>query len=517
MERVLAAWALVWRLAAQAPEAELKALIEAAQRAEQREDLETAADAYRKILRLRPGWASAEFNLGLVYHSQRKYGEAVVVLEQALRHNPQLHGAHLFLGASYAAMREYEKALPPLERYAQLEPASEEATALLAECYCRLGRHAPCVVSCLRRIRRAPNEPEPYYWLRESYLALANECLRELSLAPAAAHFRELFAAEELASPEAAEAELTRFVERFPDSLEGLLALGALQLRLGRAAGAAAAFEQARQRDPAAAPYLAAVRGAAPPPGPCPTREPLARTACLVAQGKMEEATTSALAWREAPARTPRQTYWAMHFFSRLASRAIDLLAERSPDSPLLAIIRARVFEQAGDLVRAEQEYVGALAGGADSDTLVEYGKFKCRNSEFDAAIALFEKALQLDAGRADVHALLGEVYMIRGEAAKALPHVQTAVERNPVHAQARIYWAQALHKLGRTREAITVLKAAPADPDGRIHYLLARYLAQQGLRDEAASALAVFREKRRSAASPSPLGSLTGAAAPGP
>lgn len=513
--RLLVAAALVCLLKAQAPDRELKALIEAAQRAEQREDLEAAAEAYRKILRLRPGWASAELNLALVLHSQRKYPEAIALLEQALRHNPALHGAHLYLGASYAAMRDYEKAVAPLERYARLEPASEEAAALLAETYCRLGRHASCLRACLRRIRSAPQQPEPYVWMRESYLALAGACLRELSLTPEGAYFRQLFAAEELASPEAAEAETRRLIERFPQFAEGYVALGALRLRSGRSSEAAAAFEEARKRDPAAGPYLAALRGAATPAGPCPASEPLARAACLAVHEKIEEATAAALLLHETPKRTSRQTYWSMHLFSRLASQALALLEARAPASPVLAMMRARIFEQAGDLDGAEREYLAALARGADADTLIEYGKFKCRNSEFDAALSLFEKALGEDAARADVHALIGEVHMIRGEAAQALAHVQRAVEQNPRNAQARLYWAQALHKLGRTREAVAVLQAAPADPDGRIHYLLARYLALQGRTEEAAKALAVFREKRRSAATPAPLGSLTGAAVP--
>lgn len=507
--RILPALALAWPLGAQAPEAQLKSLIDAAERAEQRDDLEAAAGAYRKILLLRPGWASAEFNLALVYHSQRKYGEAVALLEQALRHNPGLHRAHLFLGASYVAMREYQKALAPLERYVRLEPASDEAEALLAETYCRLGRHEPCIRACLGRIRAAPLEPEPYYWLRESYLALGGARLRQLSVQPDAGYFQELFAAEQLASPEAGEAELVRLVGRFPQAVDGYVALGALRLARGRNAEAEAAFEEARKRAPGLSEHLIAVRTAAPPVRTCPAGEPLARAACLVAQAKLDEATSALLALGA----NPRETYWAMHLFARLAEFVVAQLEARAPRSPVLAMIRARIFEQAGDTARAEQEYLEALRRTPDAETLIEFGKFRCRNSEFDAAIALFEQALRQDAGRAEVHALLGEVHMIRGEAARALPHLREAVQRNPGSAQARLYWAQALHKLGRTQEAVAILRAAPADPDGRIHYLLARYLAQQGRQEEAAKALAVFREKRRSGGGPSPLGSLTGAA----
>ncbi|MCW5983367.1 MAG: tetratricopeptide repeat protein [Bryobacteraceae bacterium] len=506
-------------LIAQSPEALLKSLIEEARLAEQKEDLDAAVQAYRRILQLRPDWASAEFNLALVYHSQHKYRDAIAMLEQALRHNPALEDAHLFLGSSHFHIAQYPQALAALERFAALQPGSPEALPLLADTHFRLGNFERAAEKYLARIRIAPEQPEPYYYLRESYLALAGASLRELNETPDAAYYNDLFAAEELASAAASESALRALIGRRPDLPEAYIALGAMKLRQGDKAEADAAFRSAVERDPAAGSFLVAVRTAAPSTGACPAGAgPLVRAVCLVSRGgNDDEAAKAVLALPQLPGRQPREVYWTMRLFSRLAEQTVQRLAANAPQSAVLAIIRARIFEQAGDLVQAEAEYTKALASRQDPESLIEYGKFKCRISDFDAAIGLFEKALALDAGRADVHGLMGEVYMIQGDAAKALPHARTAVQGDPAGVQARLYLAQALQKLSRTPEAIKVLEAAPSDPDGRVHYLLARYLAQQGRKEEANRALAVFKEKRKSGERPSPLGSLTGAAVPEP
>lgn len=519
LRRCLSILALGGALGAQTPDLQLKALIEAAQQAEQRDDLDTAVAAYQKILQLRPNWASAEFNLALVYHSQRKYREAISLLEQALSHDSPLNDAHLFLGSSYFHTHQYEKALTTLERFARLEPASQEVVPLLAETHFRLGNYARAATAYLRQIGSTPGEPEPYYYLRECYLALAGACLRELSTQPDSAYFRKLFAAEELAAVGAGEANVLSLIQQFPRFPEAYIALGAIKRRLGREGEAKSAFVEALQRDPTAGEFLIAVRaGGTPPAKPCAAKgDGLVRAACHVSRDEIYDATDAVLAIRERPARSPRETYWATHLFSRLAEQTVERLAAHAPESSMLAIIRAKVFEQAGAMAEAEAEYVSAVRRRQDPESLIEYGKFKCRRSEFDAAISLFEKALSLDADRADVHGLLGEVHMIQDDAAKALPHLETAVQGNPRSVQARIYLAQTLCRLERTPEAIQVLEAASSDPDGRIHYLLARYLSQQGRKEEANRALAIFREKRKSGQSPSPLGSLTGAAVPEP
>ena len=57
---------------------------------------------------------------------------------------------------------------------------------------------------------------------------------------------------------------------------------------------------------------------------------------------------------------------------------------------------------------------------------------------------------------------------------------------------------AQSLAKLGRIKEAILTLEAAPNDADGRIHYVLAGYYRQEGRKEEMQRALAFFETRQK-------------------
>src|SRR5439155_6895059 len=68
---------LVSRVYSQTDQNQLPALMAEAKRAQTAGDVDSAIEAYAKILRFRPNWGPAEFNLGLMYHLQKKYEQAV--------------------------------------------------------------------------------------------------------------------------------------------------------------------------------------------------------------------------------------------------------------------------------------------------------------------------------------------------------------------------------------------------------------------------------------------------------
>src|SRR5579862_1245599 len=69
-----------------------------AEQAQARNDLESAAQEYRAIIARDPKFAGALLNLGIVYHQQRKYRDAIKLLASAASLQPALLGAQLFLG-----------------------------------------------------------------------------------------------------------------------------------------------------------------------------------------------------------------------------------------------------------------------------------------------------------------------------------------------------------------------------------------------------------------------------------
>ena len=168
----------------------------------------------------------------------------------------------------------------------------------------------------------------------------------------------------------------------------------------------------------------------------------------------------------------------------------------------MLVKLRAQNLEQQARYDEAEAEFRRAIAlAPAAADPLIEFAKFKCRLSRFDEAIPALEKALAFDPYNTRIKAQLGEVYMMKDQPQVALPYLRAAVETNAQDRRSRMYLARALAGMERANEAISLLEAAPADPDGRVHYLLGRLYAEQGKKEQAARAFATFKARKQAAA----------------
>ena len=111
----------------------IQALAAKAREAQQSGATNAAIQAYEGILRLRPGWAQIEFNLGALYQVEKRYPESIRILTSALQHDASVTPAHLFLGMAYYSTGQYEKARVSLERFRQLSPADPEARFFLAQ------------------------------------------------------------------------------------------------------------------------------------------------------------------------------------------------------------------------------------------------------------------------------------------------------------------------------------------------------------------------------------------------
>ena len=67
-----------------------------AMQAQRANDLPTAEAGYRLITSRNPRFAGAYLNLGIVYHQQKKYTDAVSVLKTAVQLDPHMLGSQLF-------------------------------------------------------------------------------------------------------------------------------------------------------------------------------------------------------------------------------------------------------------------------------------------------------------------------------------------------------------------------------------------------------------------------------------
>jgi len=357
-------------VAAQNSPDRLRSLVEQAAAAEQQNRLDEAVALYEEILRIRPGWASAELNLGLVHHSRSDYVKAIQLLTGALRHNPALHSALLFRGASYYQTGRYDDAVRDLELYLKHRPDDVEALSYLASVH--RSRNDPARAALTyETLARVSKQPSVYFQLSECYVQLARDVM--------------------------------------PQSSE-----------------------------------------------------------------KTEA-------------------------YRRLAQAAADKVFAVGPESSWARLLRAQAAEQSGQIDVAEKEFERAIgAPDAGFETLVRFGQFLAKQSQFDRGLELYARASRLEPQNARVKGLIGEIHALEDRSEKAVPYLESALKANPHETQTRLYLAQSLVKLSRVQEAIKILESAPEDPDGRVHYLLGRTYQQQGQTLKAKKAMEEFRKRRK-------------------
>src|SRR5215468_2864234 len=83
----------------------------AAQNAQKNQDYATAEKEYRTVLALKPAFAEAHMNLGLVFQLQGRTTDAMTEFRSALRLKPTLTGANFFLGVDYCQLGEGKDAI----------------------------------------------------------------------------------------------------------------------------------------------------------------------------------------------------------------------------------------------------------------------------------------------------------------------------------------------------------------------------------------------------------------------
>jgi tetratricopeptide (TPR) repeat protein len=104
----------------------------AAESAQKNQEYVTAEQEYRAVLRLRPDFAEAYMNLGLVLQLEGRTQEAMLEFRNALRRNPRLVGANFFLGVDYCQQGDGKHAIPYLRAAAAAQPTRVDILSWLA-------------------------------------------------------------------------------------------------------------------------------------------------------------------------------------------------------------------------------------------------------------------------------------------------------------------------------------------------------------------------------------------------
>src|SRR5262245_30829699 len=161
--------------------ATLQRHLDAARQAEQVSDYARAAEEYKELLSLKPQSAEICQNLGLVYHLQNKFQEAIPVFERALALQPSLWGSSLFLGIDYYKTNQFSKALPALERALRVNPkdAETEARFWLGVTHLALRQFPEAIDDLQKRLDRSPNDIEVLYHLLQAHSQYSSELSKQ--------------------------------------------------------------------------------------------------------------------------------------------------------------------------------------------------------------------------------------------------------------------------------------------------------------------------------------------------
>lgn len=388
-------------------------------------------------------------------------------IRQAIRLNPVLPDAYIDFGNLLLAARAPEKATAEFEQALKRDSQNCSAREGLGDAELAAGN----LLAALAHYRSA---------LHSNSACVLRPALQGLGLPPDefAARLKSL-AIYKASHPPAPAAEIA--LVRLMYGINGSVGSGKSKLApgVGKPAGCAVLMSKTAVHSPVNANLFLA--------------------SCKELAGDVDGATSALISADRGTHLDQKAAYEMVDIEMRLSQRVLAELARVSPNSYLLAEMRAEWFELRGKYPEADAEYRKATTfSGDDPNPLIEYATFECKLNHVDQARPILEKALNIVPYNAVANSLLGYVYFTKNDFKVAVPYLRTALNGRPTDEQSRIYLAESLSNLHDLPGAVAILESAPSDPDGRIHYVLAGYYRELGRKEQMEAALAFFSERQR-------------------
>ena len=123
-----------------------------------RGDHAEAEAAYLEVVRVAPGFAEAQMNLGLLLHDGNRLEAAIERLRTAIRLDPRLPTAHYFLGMDLYLTSQFEGALSSLRKTRDLAPDTPQLSYWLGLTLLALGRYQEAAQELESHLREAPKD-----------------------------------------------------------------------------------------------------------------------------------------------------------------------------------------------------------------------------------------------------------------------------------------------------------------------------------------------------------------------
>jgi len=123
-------------------------------------NLAAADDASRKALLLDPGLAEAHVSRGLAISLSKRYDEAELEFQTAIRLDPQLFEAYYFYARACFQQGKMEESARLFEQASQVKPEDYQGPSMLAMAYRKLGREADAIEADRRAYQRVEKHLE---------------------------------------------------------------------------------------------------------------------------------------------------------------------------------------------------------------------------------------------------------------------------------------------------------------------------------------------------------------------
>jgi len=365
---------------------------------------------------------------GIIHAARGRAGEARSAFEKALQIEPREVRALIGQGEVFFHEGRFTEALTRFETAVQTDPANVDAIVSAAKAKIMLERLADAKTQLSAARSAYPKDPRVAYFSGRVAEALGDKPTAE----------REYQAAIDRVDPKDTDAVLP------------YVGLATLLAGQGRAKEADAKLAEARTKLPDSAVMQRALGEVA------------------AVQGAFDVAVThfqSAMEKDPLDLSTRFKLGVTLRRMRKLdAARAeFDKIFAADKDYPGLALERGLLYEDAGDVDKALEQFQGALAKAPDDpDLQMRVGAAYTAIGRSADAVPILKKVIEKRANSAEANHYLGRAIFLQGGAkeAEAMRYLKRAVELDPNHAEYHLYvaWAaneSASPQLGLAREHV--------------------------------------------------------------
>jgi tetratricopeptide (TPR) repeat protein len=206
---------------------------------------------------------------------------------------------------------------------------------------------------------------------------------------------------------------------------------------------------------------------------------------CAIGLEQTDTAVKTLLELNHTFSKDPEVLYLTTHYYSELAMKASQSLAEVAPDSAQAQQLEAEAFESQGQLDKAVTQYRTILEKNPQRHGIhYRLGRLYLTKTPADTENARkeFEDELKIDPNSAAAEFLMGEIDRQAGQWDDAIKHFGRATKLDEGFVEAYLALGISLNAAGKFGDAVSPLenyvKVQPDDPAG--HYQLATAYARK-------------------------------------